>query len=151
MIGSLTVSPNRRRCGLFCDFLRGRGVTQEDLIAHLRRLRRALGRPPVVVLDNLNVHKGKRLRAWCARVGDVHLEYLPAYAPELNAVEAAWGHGKCVTAAGRTADDADELEALAREAIAAAGEQRLLRGFVRGTRLPFRFDLPPRRNLSGTQ
>ena len=26
VIGSLTVSPNRRRCGLYCDFLRGRGV-----------------------------------------------------------------------------------------------------------------------------
>ncbi|QDT16764.1 hypothetical protein CA12_28710 [Alienimonas californiensis] len=151
MIGSLTISPRRRRCGLYCEFLRGRGVTQEDLIAHLRRLRKTLGCPLVVVLDNLNVHKGQRLRGWCERVKDVRLEYLPAYAPELNAVEAAWGHGKCVTAAGRTADDADELEALAREAIAAAGQQRLLRGFVRGTRLPFQFDLPSRRNPSGAQ
>lgn len=151
MIGSLTISPARRRCGLYCEFLRGRGVTQEDLIAHLRRLRRALGRPLVVVLDNLNVHKGKRLRAWCSKVKDVRLEYLPAYAPELNAVEAAWGHGKCVTAAGRTADDADELEALAREAIAAAGRQRLLRGFVRGARLPFNFDLPSRKRQTDPQ
>ena len=101
--------------------------------------------------DNLNVLKGKRLRGWCAKVKDVRLEYLPPYAPELNAVEAAWGHGKCVTAAGRTADDADELEALAREAVAAAGEQRLLRGFVRGTDLPFQFDLPSRRKPTGSQ
>jgi len=97
------------------------------------------------------MHKGKRLRAWCSKVKDVRLEYLPAYAPEFNAVEAAWGHGQCVTAAGRTADGADALEALAREAIAAAGEQRRLRGFVKGTRRPFKFDLKSRKHPTGTQ
>ncbi|MFH5806632.1 hypothetical protein [Alienimonas sp. DA493] len=59
---------------------------------------------------------------------DVRLEYLPADAPELNAVEA-----------------------LARESVAAAGDQRLLRGFVRGTQPPFPFGLPTRRDQPATQ
>lgn len=151
MLGSLTVSPARRRCGLYAEFLRGRGVARQDLVAHLRRLRRALRTPLVVVLDNLAQHKGRELRAWCEAVGDVHPEYLPPYAPELNPAEAVWSHGKCVTAAGRVVDDPDGLEALARESVAAAAGQRLLRGFVRSTRLPFAFDLPRRIHQSEPQ
>lgn len=141
VLGSLTVSPARRRCGLYAEFLRGRSVTQEDLITHLRRLRRTLRTPLVVVLDNLAQHKGRDLKAWCRKVGDVHLEYLPPYAPELNPIEGVWSHGKCVTAAGRIVDDVAGLEALAQEALTAAHEQRLLRGFIKGTKLPFAFDL----------
>lgn len=46
---------------------------------------------------------------------------------------------------------AAQLELLAREAPDAADEQRLLRGFIRGTGLPFRFDLPTRKHQSETQ
>lgn len=151
VLGSVTVSPARRRCGLYAEFLRGRSVTGPDLISHLRRLRRTLRTPLVVVLDNLNQHKGAGLRAWCGSTGDVHLEYLPPYAPELNPAEGVWSHGKCVTAAGRSVDTADDLERLARRAVDAAGEQRLLRGFLRGTKLPLRFDLKTRKYHSDTQ
>jgi len=151
VLGSLTVSPARRRCGLYAEFLRRRSVTQDDLIGHLRRLRRTLRHPLVVVLDNLTTHKGRRLQQWCQSVGDVHLEYLPPYAPELNPQEAVWSHGKCVTAAGRFVDDAEELEALARQAVTTASSQRLLRSFIRSVKLPFAFDLQQRINQSEPQ
>jgi hypothetical protein len=146
VLGSISVSPERRRCGLHAEFLPGRSVAQDDLIVHFRRLRRTFRAPLVIVLDNLNQHKGPALRRWCAAVGDVHLEYLPPYAPELNPTEGVWSHDKCVTAAGRLVDDHTELESLAREAIDAASEQRLLQGFIRGTPLPFRFDLTTRKS-----
>ncbi len=151
MLGSLTVSPARRCCGLYAEFLRNRSVTQHDVIAHLRRLRRRFRTPLVVLLDNLAQHKGRQLKAWCQKIGDVHLEYLPPYAPELNAIEGVWGHGKCVTAAGRPVETADDLEDLGRESIQAANQQHLLRGFIRGTRLPFAFDLVNRINQSDRQ
>lgn len=151
VLGSLTVSPDRRRCGLYAEFLRERSVTSEDLIAHLRRLRRTLRNPLVVVLDNLNQHKGPALREWCRNVGDVCLEYLPPYAPELNPIEGVWCHGKCVTSAGRLIDDVDGLEMLARESVTAATLQNLLRGFIRATRLPFAFDLSRRIHQSEGQ
>lgn len=119
----------------------GRGVKQEDLIEHLRGLWRWLGRPLVVVLDKLPTHKGRLRRQWCDRIGDARLEFLPPYAPELNPIEGVWSHGKCVTAAGRAVDDLAELEPLARESVDAASEQSLLRGFLKGTNLPVRFDL----------
>ena len=148
VLGSLTISPQRRRCGLHAEFLPGRSVTSADLIAHLSGLRRKLGVPLVVVLDNLQQHKSKALIAWCEKVGDVHLEYLPPDAPELNPIEPAWSHGKCHTAAGRSADTAAELQSLAEEAIAQADQEHLLRGFVRSTKLPLKFDLPRRKDQS---
>lgn len=151
VLGSLTISPARRRCGLYAEFFSGRSVTQHDLIAHFRRLRRTFRTPLVVVLDNLAQHKGRKLKAWCRKIGDVHLEYLPPYAPELNPIEGVWGHGKCVTARGRIVDDADELEALSRESLTKANEQHLLRGFMQGTRLPFAFDLTNRIDQSESQ
>ncbi len=126
-------------------------MNQDDLITHFRRLRRTFRTPLVILLDNLNLHKGKDLKAWRKSVPDVHLEFLPAYAPELNPAEGAWGHGKCVTAAGRLVDDSIQLELLAREAITAASEERLLRSFIRQTRLPFQFDLNTRKPQSETQ
>lgn len=146
VLGSLTISPTRSRFGLHCEFLRGRSIDQNDLIAHLRELRHTLGRPLVVILDNLGQHKGRLLRTWCESVGDVHLEFLPPYAPELNAIEAVWSHGKRVTTCGRFADDAAGLMTLAHQSIEAASSQSLLRGFVRSTRLPIAFDLPKRIN-----
>lgn len=151
MLGSLTVSPARRRCGLFAEFLSGRSVNQVDLIGHFRRLRRTLHKPLVILLDNLVQHKGKQLQIWCASMGDVHLEYLPPYAPELNPTEGVWGHGKCVTAAGRLVDDSTQLELLAREAIQVADAEHLLRGFIRGASLPLRFDLKKRKHQSDSQ
>lgn len=148
VLGSLTLSPTRRRCGLYAEFLTGRSVSVDDLIRHLGRLRRTLGTPLVVVLDNLNQHKSKKLNAWCEKVSDVHLEYLPPYAPELNPIEPAWNHGKYVTAAGRVVDTAEELTTLAEEAITAAHKQHLLRGFIRSTGLPLKFDLQRRNDLS---
>ncbi len=142
---------HRCLCGLSAEFLEGRSVNQDDLIAPVRRLRRTFRTPLVILLDNLQQHKGKDLRRWCASVCDVYLEFLPPDAPELNPAEGVWGHGKCVTAAGRLVDDSEQLKQLAREAVTAAGEQHLLRGFIRGTPLPFRFDLKTCKHHSDNQ
>ncbi len=141
LLGSLTLSPARRRCGLHVDVLRTRSVTAAQLLDHLRRLRRTCRTPLVVVLDNFNTHRGRRLRRWVESIGDVPLEFLPPYAPELNAVEGAWSHGKCRTAEGRLVEDRDGLERLAHAAIENARAQHLLRGFIRATGLPLAFHL----------
>ena len=151
VLGSLTLSPQRRRCGLYADFHPDRSVNVRDQIAHLRALRRRLRTPLVVVLDNLNAHHPADLRAWCAKVKDVHLAFLPPYAPDLNPIEAAWSHGKYHTTAGRVADTADELLALAQTAVSHARQQRLLRAFLRSTGLPLRWNLHQRKDQSGTQ
>jgi transposase len=45
------------------------------------------------------------------------VEWLPAYAPDLNPVEAIWNHTKCVNLTNFIPNDLDELEAAVIEAI----------------------------------
>jgi transposase len=65
-----------------------RTLKSEDLLAYLEGLPRAAV-PRVVVLDNASLHISKAVkarRAELARSG-IYLYYLPAYSPELNAIE----------------------------------------------------------------
>lgn len=55
------------------------------LIRFLRRLIRSTDHKVFLILDNLNVHKAKKVRAWVtAHARAIAVFYLPAYAPELN-------------------------------------------------------------------
>ena len=65
-----------------------RTLTSDDLLAYLRSLP-AVDVPRVVVLDNASIHISKAFkgqRRALSRQG-VYLSYLPAYSPELNAIE----------------------------------------------------------------
>lgn len=55
------------------------------LIEFLRRLIRSTDHKVFLILDNLNVHKAARVRAWvAAHARELAVFYLPAYAPERN-------------------------------------------------------------------
>jgi hypothetical protein len=49
-------------------------------------------RPLMVALDNYSVHKSERVKQELPALtaADIHLVYLPAYSPELSAIEPIW-------------------------------------------------------------
>ncbi|MPY37959.1 IS630 family transposase [Streptomyces adustus] len=51
---------------------------------------RQLGKPIVLVWDNLNVHRDRRLRGFIDAQDWITVHYLPPYAPQLNPVEGVW-------------------------------------------------------------
>jgi transposase len=60
------------------------------------------------------------------------VEWLPGYAPELNAVEQVWGHTKYGDLAHHTPESLDEMgDAVEGSLSATSTEQSLLQGFVR--------------------
>jgi transposase len=78
-------------------------------------------RGPVIVLwDNASIHKGPSIQRLCQRVSRLHLEPLPAYAPELNADEGVWGLTKAELANGRPMD-LTKLERALRRSLRALG------------------------------
>lgn len=139
-IGGLSISPGRRHLGWYLQFHLDVGICQEQVIPFLGNLLRHLSGFLVVVWDRLSAHRGKALRQWLRRCRRLHLEYLPPYAPELNPNEYGWAYLKTGALANFCPDDAEELH---RQVLVAARsvttQQNLLRAFVRGTRLPFRF------------
>ena len=140
MIAALTVSPGRRKLGLYFCLLPNENVVTAVVLRFVRQLRRHLGAPLVVVWDRLNVHRC----AWGklqSRSQSIHAVFLPPYAPELNPVELFWSYLKMNPLANWPAVDADQLRRRAqRHAQQIADDQGLLRSFLKATPLPLRLN-----------
>ena len=103
-----------------------------DFIALLELLDRAYGpqpgqerKPIVLVLDNGPIHTSKAsLTALAARSAWLTVEWLPRYAPELNAIEGTWRDLKRHHLAHRTFRDADELDRAVHQAVADLNRER---------------------------
>jgi transposase len=70
--------------------------TDTPLIRFVRALRRHFrGQRIILIWDGLHAHKSRRMAAHLAAQRPwLHVEPLPAYAPELNPVELLWGNLK---------------------------------------------------------
>lgn len=70
-------------------------IKAPQIILFLRHLLRHLRRPLLVIWDGLPGHRSRAVRDFVADQGDrLRLEFLPAYAPELNPAEHIFGHLK---------------------------------------------------------
>ena len=59
---------------------------------HLKKVLRTYKTAPkiIMVLDNVAYHHAKRINTWLEKNPKLELFFLPAYSPDLNAVERAW-------------------------------------------------------------
>ncbi len=141
IIGAITVSPRRRRVGLYFSLLPGQNVTTETLIPFPRQLRRHIGGRFILIWDRLNVHRAVRMQKFLSGLKTVRVESLPPYAPELNPVEGLWGYLKMNPLANHAPHDADELTATANWIIhEVQGDTHLLRSFIKRTPLLLRLE-----------
>ena len=105
-----------------------------DFIALLEQLDRAYGpmpgqarKPVALVLDNGPIHTSKAsLAALAARHAWLAVEWLPRYAPELNAIEGTWRDLKRHHLAHRTFRDADELDQAIHQAVTRMNAERTI-------------------------
>jgi transposase len=66
-----------------------------QVIEFLHALGRQIRRKVLVIWDGLPAHRSQLVRDYLESLnGAIQLEYLPAYAPELNPTEYIWGHLK---------------------------------------------------------
>jgi transposase len=111
-------------------------MDREAFVAWLRHfLVPTLNAGQVVVMDNLNVHKGTQVRQ-IIEGADCTLRYLPAYSPDFSPIEGAYSKVKArVRRAGKRRQD--ELEGAIGEAVAAVTAQDAAGWFAHcGYRLP---------------
>ncbi len=135
VISGISVSPTRRRLGLFGMFFWD-NIAQEEVVAFLLEVLGHLPGHVIALLDNGSIHKGAPLRELCRRYPRLHVEYFPGYAPELNPDEAVWALLKGKLANGRP-DDLEELaDRLQSEFRSVARSQPALRGCIRQSGLP---------------
>lgn len=138
-IGAISLSPQRRRLGWYLQFHPNASIRQQQAIAFLRHLLRHLRGNVIVVWDRLNVHRGAQVRRFLQSHRRLAVEYLPAYAPELNPEEYGWAHVKGHTLANFCPDELEQLHAAVVVATAEVRtQQALLRSFVHASGLPIR-------------
>lgn len=136
-IGALAYRVDGSRSKLFLRLKRG-PVLAPDFVRFLQHLSRHLDGRVMVVWDRLNGHRSLLVSQWKACHKRFEIHFLPAYAPELNPVEAlwAWLKGTCLANCSH-----DELEPLSREVRRGACRARrrcaLLTGFRRKAGLYF--------------
>jgi len=100
VISGLSISPQRKRLGLYY-WLHAKNIQHEEVCLFLCHLLQHLHGHVSVVWDNGSIHKGPVIRNFCRKHRRLHLERLPAYAPELNPDEGVWSQAKDTLANGR--------------------------------------------------
>ena len=110
VIGAVTVSPVARRLGFYFATAVGGYFGAGKVVAFLRDLLRHLPGKVVVIWDGGGNHKGPVIRAFLRRNKRLRLERLPAYAPDLNPVEAVWSWLKWGRLANFVPDTLSDLD-----------------------------------------
>jgi transposase len=135
VISGLSVSPRRRRFGLYYQ-LHLANIRAPEVCAFLRHLLRHLRGAVIVLWDNGRIHRGPLIQELCRRVPRLRLVPFPPYAPELNPDEGVWSITKADLANGRP----DEVEALRVHLLGSLTRlrrsQRDLRGCITQSDLP---------------
>ena len=130
VISAITLAPHQCRIGLYWSIQR-ENICAEDVVAFLRSLSRNIHRGIILIMDRWSVHKAKTLWKYLeARSETVRVEWLPAYAPDLNPVEQVWNHSKYSDLANLAPEDIEELDYVVSASISSTRKQtRLLRSF----------------------
>jgi transposase len=136
-VGGLSISPRRKRIGLYLHWYRGGNITQDEIIAYLRDVLRHLRGRIILVWDRIQTHRSHAVYAFLARHPRLQIELLPPYAPELNPAEAVWSYLKYGRLANHGVFELDELgDRVESETRRLAGRRSLLQSLVASSELP---------------
>ncbi|MFH1679726.1 MAG: IS630 family transposase [Candidatus Eisenbacteria bacterium] len=136
-IGALAYRSQGKKARVFLS-LRSGPVVSEEVVRFLNHLARHVRGPAVIVWDRLNIHRSFLVRAWFAGHSRFQVEFLPAYAPELNPVEGLWSWLKGSQLANVCEDSLDPILQLVRRGTRRVRRRPdLLQGFLEKSGLSF--------------
>jgi len=134
-ISAVTVSPTRKRLGLYFDIF-DHNVKADDFEGFVERLLRRIGRPIILVIDRYSVHRSAARRLLQRFAKRLQIEWLPAYAPELNPDEQVWNRAKYTDLANFIPNDILTLGRDVADSLRhTRSQQALLRSFFKHAEL----------------
>ena len=129
-ISALTVASRRRRFGLYWALYR-HNIRSAEVLRFLQALRRHLPHGFTLIWDRHRPHWATCVATWLRKHRRIVVEWLPAYAPDLNPVEPVWSHTKYADLANFAPDDLAALEgAVVGSLTDTRGQRSLLAAFV---------------------
>ena len=125
-----------------------RAYHADDVVRFLRLLLRKVRGKLLVIWDGAPIHRGQPVKDFLRRgaARRLHLEQLPAYAPELNPDEGIWNYLKRVELGNQCCHDLAELTTVLRRA-----KERLRhkRAVIQGCITQAGYHVSPSRRASG--
>jgi transposase len=115
-----------------------RALHSEDVVAFLEHLLREVPGRMVLLWDGAPIHRSARIQAFLANgaAHRLHLERLPAYAPELNPGEGLWQYLKGVELRNLCCFNLPHLQAELRAAVKRVRRKpRIIKSFFQGANL----------------
>jgi transposase len=115
-----------------------RAINSADVVAFLEHLLREVPGQMVIIWDGAPIHRSHTIQKFLANgaAQRLHLERLPAYAPELNPDEGLWAHLKGVELRNLCCDDLPHLRHELRDAVKRGRRKlRIIQGCFRGAQL----------------
>lgn len=136
VIAALAVSPARDRVQLFFRLHPQENINAGKVLSFLKDLSRHFECPLSLLWDRFMPHRARCVQRYIALKKDWRLEFLPAYAPELNPTENVWCYLKTNSMANEAIFE-DELltNSVRRHGLALQRKQSLLRSFLKHTPL----------------
>jgi transposase len=93
-------------------------IHSEQIIEFLGALKRQIKRPLMIIWDGVATHRSRKVKTWLEELdGHIAIARLPAYAPELNPVEAIWAYLKKHEIANLCLHSIDEVGQFARNRL----------------------------------
>jgi transposase len=115
-----------------------RPINSKDVVAFLEHLLREVPGRMVIIWDGAPIHRSQVVKAFLATgaAARLHLERLPAYAPELNPSEGLWAYLKGVELRNVCCFNLPHLRAELRDAVKRVRRKpRIIQGFFSGAKL----------------
>jgi transposase len=136
-ITAIAVTPRGRRIRLFWRTNAEHYIDAAGVVAFLRGVLDQVRGRVIVVWDGGSNHKGPLMRELLARRKRLHLERLPAYAPDLNPVEMIWSYLKYGLMANFVPRDVHEVDEVVQGHLRKLDKDpKLIRALWAGSRLP---------------
>ena len=131
----LTVSPVRRRIGLYARFQQD-NFKAVHVAPFLRQLLRHMPGPVILLWDRGQIHKGAVIDRVLRDNPRLQTEWFPKYAPELNPAEQVWNEFKGHTANSLPLDKQDIRNNLHANKRRVRRSQGKLRSLILASKLP---------------
>jgi len=76
--------------------IRKENICSSHVVSFLKHIQRMTKRKCLVIWDNAPFHRSQEIKAFLREnQGQIHLEHIPPYSPELNPDELVWSYLKC--------------------------------------------------------
>jgi len=136
VISAITLSPKRRRLGLYFDVF-DRNITAEQAEPFVAALLEHFPKGIILVWDRWSVHRSASRCLSKRFPRRLRVEWLPAYAPDLNPDEQVWNRTKYADLANFIPDDITHLSRSVCQSLRRTrSQQTLLRSFFKHAGLP---------------